>query len=172
MSQTNSTAYELLARVAILPLRILSSKATEEPDFSAQYLRVKILRDDVEGGALALTFAIAVLSFHDARPRGTSDIDYIERDEWTLDDLCGHLRFWKGALCLDTDYVRGRMMKTRMMIWPTGVAEIETTNRHQMASRWIATLKGKKHLRLASGGSEPALRSTRELADDAAAPDA
>jgi len=151
MSQRTSTAYELLARAAILPIRILSSEATEEPDFSAQRLRVKMLREDVEDGALALTFALAVLSFHDARPRETSDIDYIVRDEWTLDDLCRHLRFWKGALCLDTDYVRGRMMKTRMMVWPTGVVEIQTTNRHQMASRWIETLKGKRHLRLASG---------------------
>jgi hypothetical protein len=170
MSQRNSTAYDLLARVAILPIRILSSTATEEPDFSAQHLRVKLLRDDVEDGALALIFAIAVLSFHDARPRGTSDIDYIERDEWTLDDLCGHLRFWKGALSLDTDYVRGRMMKTRMRIWQTGVAEIETTNRHQMASRWIAMLKGKKHLSLASGGSEPTLRPAHRPPDDRTGP--
>lgn len=57
----------------------------------------------------------------------------------------------RGALSLDTDYVRGRMMKTRVMVWPTGVVEIETTNRHQMATRWIETLKGKKHLRLVSG---------------------
>jgi hypothetical protein len=158
MSQGASTAYELLARVAILPIRILSSSATEEPDFSAQRVRVKMLREDVDDGALALIFALAVLSFHDARPRGTSDIDYVERDEWTLDDLYAHLRFAKGALCLDIDYVRGRMMKTRMMIWPTGIVEIDTTNRHQMATRWIETLKGKKHLRLASGGSEPARR--------------
>jgi hypothetical protein len=170
MSQLNSTAYELLARVAILPIRILSSKATEEPEFSAQHLRVKMLRDDVEDGALALIFAIAVLSFHDARPRGTSDADYIERDEWTLDDLCGHLRFWKGALSLDTDYVRGRMMKTRMMIWRTGIAEIETTNRHQMASRWIATIRGKKHLRLASGGREPTVRPVHTSPDDGTGP--
>jgi hypothetical protein len=67
-----------------------------------------------------------------------------------LDDLCGHLRFWKGALCLDADSVRGRMMKTRVTLWPNGVVEIQTTNRHQMASRWIGTIKGKKHLRLAS----------------------
>jgi len=152
-SRVNSTAFELLARVAILPLRILSSEATEEPEFSAQRMRVKILRDDVEDGALALIFAVAVFSFHDARPRGTSDIDYVERDEWTLDDLCGHLRFWKGSLCLDTDYVRGRMMKTRVTVWPNGVVEVQTTNRHQMASRWIGTIKGKKHLRLASANT-------------------
>lgn len=84
-SRVNSTAFELLARVAILPIRILSSEATEDREFSAQRMRVKILRGDVDDGALALIFAVAVLSFHDARPRGTSDIDYIERDEWTLD---------------------------------------------------------------------------------------
>jgi hypothetical protein len=36
MSERTSTAYELLARVAILPIRILSSEATEEPDPSGQ----------------------------------------------------------------------------------------------------------------------------------------
>lgn len=92
---TDSIAYELLARVVSLPIRILTSEATEEPDFSSQRLRCKILRDDVEDGAVALIFAAAVLSFHDARPRGTSHIDYIERDEWTPDDLCRHLHFSK-----------------------------------------------------------------------------
>ena len=86
----------------MLPIRILSSQEGETPDSSSQQLRCKILRDDVEDGALA------VLSFHDARPRGNSHIDYLDDDEWTLDDLCSHLRFWRGALCLDTDYVRGR----------------------------------------------------------------
>ncbi|MPZ17534.1 MAG: hypothetical protein GEV06_06440 [Luteitalea sp.] len=108
----------------------------------------------MEDGALALIFALAVLSFHDARPRGSSEIDYIERDEWTLDDLCQHVRFWKGALVLDADYVRGRMMKTRVMVWPNGVVEIQTRNRHQMAARWVETLKGKKHLRLVPGDTQ------------------
>jgi hypothetical protein len=135
VSPVNSTAFELLARVTILPIRILSSEATEEPEFSAQRLRVKILHGDVDASALALIFAVAVLSFHDARPRGMSDIDYIERDEWTVDDLCGHLRFWKGALCLDADYVRGRMMKTRVTVWPNGVIEIQTTMASSSSNR-------------------------------------
>lgn len=159
----------MLAKAAILPMRILSSEATEEPDFSAQRLRIKILREDVDDGALALIFALAVLSFHDARPRGMSDIDYIERDEWTLDDLCRHLHFSKGTLGLDADYVRGRMMKTRVTVSPTGVVDIQTTNRHQMASRWINTLKGKKHLRLASGGTPSSPRpADRPPEDDTA----
>ena len=152
---TDLAAYELLAHAATLPIRILNEEATEAPEFSSQSLRCKILRDDVADGALPLIFAIAVLSFHEARPRGTSDIDYVERDEWTVDDLCRHLHFTRGTLHLDTDYLRGRMMKTRVMVWPTGIVEIETTNRHQMASRWIETLKGKKHLRLVSDDTTP-----------------
>ena len=156
-----STANELLVRAATQPIRILAAKATEEPDFSNQRLRCKILRNDVADGALALIFAVAALSFDDARPRGTSDLDYVERDRWTVDDLCRHLHFEKGTLHLDTDYVRGRMMKTSVTVWPSGIVEIETINRHQMASRWIDTLKGKKHLQLVSSrapahGSRPA----------------
>ncbi len=155
---------------------MLTTEGTEERDYSAQRLRCKILRNDVEDGALALIFAVAALSFHDARPRGTSDVDYAERDDWTLEDLCQHLHFTRGTLHLDTDYVRGRMMKTSVTVWPTGlvgkratraptasagvvatarVEEIRTINRHQMASRWIDLLKGKKHLRLVSGESPP-----------------
>jgi len=152
----SSAAYELLERVVTLPIRILSSEADEQPDSSSQRLRCKILRDDVEDGALALIFALGVLSFHDARPRGNSHIDYVEGDDWTLDDLVSRLRFWKGALCLDTDYVRGRMMKTHIRVWPTGIVEIDTIGRHQMATRWIQLLKGKKHLRLVGGGGPPA----------------
>ena len=120
----------------------------DDAEVECLLVRAQEMARYVETGALALIFAIAVFSFDDARPRGTSHIDYVERDEWTLEDLCQHLRFWKGALCLDTDYVRGRMMKTRIAVWPTGIVEIDTRNRHQMATRWIETLKGKKHLRL------------------------
>ena len=119
-----STASELLVRAATQPIRILVAKATEGPDFSSQRLRCKILRNDVADGALALIFAVAALSFDDARPRGTSDLDYVERDRRTVDDLCRHLHFEKGTLHLDTDYVRGRMMKTSVTVWPSGIAEL------------------------------------------------
>jgi hypothetical protein len=86
---------------------------------------------------------------------GNSHIDYVEGDEWTLDDLVSRLRFWKGAVCLDTGYVRGRMMKTHIRVWPTGIVEIDTINRHQMATRWVELFKGKKHLGLVGGGGPP-----------------
>ena len=148
-------------------MRILTVEATEETAFSTERLRCKIMRDDVHDGALALIFAVAALSFHDARPRGSSDIDSLERDEWTPDDLARHLRFTGGTLHLDTDYVRGRMMKTSVRAWPSGIVEIQTINRHQMASRWVRTLMGKKHLRLVSDGTSPP-RSLNALPNAAA----
>lgn len=151
----SSTANALLVRAATQPIRVLTVEVTEKPDFSTQRLRCKILRNDVDDGALALIFAVAAQSFHDARPRGISDIDYVESDEWTLDDLCRHLHFTGGALHLDTDYVRGRMMKTSVTVHPGGIVEIQTINRHEMASRWVGSLQGKKHLRLVSGGTTP-----------------
>ena len=72
-SVPGSTVDELLLTAATQPIRVLTTEATEEPRFSAQRLRCKIL----------------------------------------------------------------------------------TINRHQMASRWIDTLKGKEHLRLVSGPSAP-----------------
>jgi hypothetical protein len=46
------------------------------------------LRDDVEDGALALIFALGVLSFHDARPRGgRRDEDAGERRQKALDRI-------------------------------------------------------------------------------------
>lgn len=155
MTEPTSASYDLLARARTLAIRTLSSDGEEDRDASWQHLRCKIRRDDVGEGALALMFAIAALSFHDARPRGTSGIEYRERDEWTTGDLCLHLRYERGALCLDTDYVRGRMMKTRIRIQPTGVVEIITVNRHQMATRWIELLRGRTHLRLVEGDTGP-----------------
>ena len=73
-------AYELLARLAGLPIRVLMSEAAEQADFSSQCLRCKIRRHDVEDGGLAVIFALAVLSFHDARPRGNSHVAYVEED--------------------------------------------------------------------------------------------
>lgn len=149
MTAKPRAGHDLLARAGAMPIRIVESRQIEEPDYSSQHLRCEIRRQDVEDGAIAVIFAIAALSFHDARPRGSSHIDYVERDEWTPDDLCGHLRFQGGsALLLETDYVRGRMMKTKITVWPTGVVEIVTRNRHQMATRWVETLQGKAHLRL------------------------
>jgi hypothetical protein len=56
--------------------------------------------------------------------------------------------------------ISGETVPQCVTIWPTGIVEIETRNRHHMATRWVETLKGKKHLRLVSG--DPGRAPTHE----------
>jgi hypothetical protein len=88
------------------------------------------------------------------QPRGSSHVDYQEHDEWRVSDLVCRLRFEQGSLVFDADYVRGRMVKTTVTVAPTGKVVVETTNRHEMAVRWLRALKGKKHIRLIDRGAE------------------
>lgn len=74
----------------------------------------------VEWGAPGFLFVIGVLSVADARPRGFSDREYLERDEFCLADFLTGLKLSNGELHLDTDYVRGRRMKTRVVVRPDG----------------------------------------------------
>jgi hypothetical protein len=104
----------------------------------------------VSWGAVPMIYVLGALSFIDARPWGSSGIDYVEEDEWLFSDTVQRLRLERGALVFDADYVRGRMMKTTVTVAPGGKLEIETRNRHEMAVRWLRTLRGKKHIRLIS----------------------
>lgn len=56
---------------------------------------------EVETVALALMFAIAVLSY---AARGNAEIHYDAGDHWMVQHLVEHLRFGRGTLVLDTDY--------------------------------------------------------------------
>lgn len=79
------------------------------------------------------------MSFADARSNSVSD-------EFTVDDLVTELRFERGTLSLDLDYVRGRLVKTRMDVHADGSVVIDTVNRGKSLLRWLERLRGKKHL--------------------------
>ena len=61
----------------------------------------------VEWAALGFIYALGVLSFAAARPRGVSGMDFEQHDQWTAADLLRHLRYEHGRLVCETDYVRG-----------------------------------------------------------------
>lgn len=115
---------------------------------------VKItMREDPEilaSCALGIIFAFGVLSFHDARPRGVSDMHFIENDSWTAADMIQHLRFPRGRIEFDADYVRGRMMKTVVEVHADGTITLETNNRGESATRWVSRLQGKRIISLAA----------------------
>ena len=98
-------------------------------------------------GAEEVGDALGVLSFAAARPRGVSGMHFEEHEQWTAADLLRHLRYERGRLVCETNYVRGRMMKTDVTVFPDGRFTLTTTNRGEAASRWAAQIQGKKVLR-------------------------
>jgi len=101
---------------------------------------------DVEHFAFPFIYVIGVLSFTDARPRGVSDMHFEEKDDWMVGDMLRRLRFENGALHFYADYVRGRCVKTTLILRADGMFVLETVNRGEAATRWIAKLQGKKIL--------------------------
>ncbi len=100
--------------------------------------------DVVEWAAFGFIFVLAVLSFADARPRGTSDIDYEDKDELTLAEFMEGLSFGPRGLHFRADYIRGRSMKTGITIRSDGTVTLTTWGRGEAALRWLDRLRGKK----------------------------
>lgn len=64
-----------------------------------------------------------------------------------MGDMLRGLRFERGELHFHADYVRGRCIKTTVIVRADGTFLLESVNRGEAATRWIAKLQGKKHLR-------------------------
>jgi hypothetical protein len=60
-------------------------------------------------------------------------------------------RFLRGELHFDADYIRGRRVKTHIVVRSNGTCTIETVGRGKAALRWLERLRGKKHLQVVSG---------------------
>ena len=103
--------------------------------------------NDAEAYAFGFIYALGVLSFADARPRGVSGMQFEEKDDWSVGDMLRRLRFERGELHFYADYVRGRCMKTTIVVRADGTFMLDTVNRGEAATRWIAKLQGKKVLR-------------------------
>jgi hypothetical protein len=97
----------------------------------------------VEWVAFGFLFTIATLSFHDARPRGFSGVDFDPHDEFTVADFFECLSFGAAGLQLQTDYIRGRSMKTDVTVRPDGTSTLATRGRGESALRWLDQLQGK-----------------------------
>ena len=158
MSDERSAGEALLRTGVIVPVRIVEESVIPGADEGEFALRLALSFQDedspeedrgevVEWAALGFLFVIGVLSFADARPRGYSEKEYVEHDEFRVSDFLATLKFRNGELHLDTDYIRGRRMKTRVVIRSDGTATLETIGRGKAALRWIARLQGETPLR-------------------------
>jgi hypothetical protein len=94
-------------------------------------------------GRFGFIFVVALLSFADAK----------EKDELRLSDFIEHLRFVRGELHFDADYIRGRRLKTRIVVRSNGNVTLETIGRGKSALRWLERIQGRKLLELVGGPS-------------------
>jgi len=118
-------AYKLLETAALVEFAVIESEVRETVSGDSLVTRVELQlgdeeSEDVEWGAFGFIFALAVLSFHDARPRGASEMDFDEQDQFTVADLLECLRYEHGELRFSADYIRGRCVKTDVTARPDG----------------------------------------------------
>jgi hypothetical protein len=148
---------KLMKDVLLLELIVNDTKITP---IDEEIVHCKMqLEDDPEilaSCAWGLIFSIGALSFEDARPRGYSENDFVDNDRWTVGDMLEHLSFENGRLHFHADYVRGRCVKTTVDIDKAGKIVVETANRGEALTRWIAKLQGKQTLGVIEGGGDGA----------------
>jgi hypothetical protein len=147
----HSAERELLRAALSLDLSVEAPDLTPTTDATNMVVRIRGRfgghdEDAEEGyeswGAFPLIYAIGALSFVDAGPRGDSTLDFESEDVWRAADMLECLRYVRGELHFYADYVRGRCMKTRIIVKPSGDFEIETVNRGDAATRWVAQITG------------------------------
>lgn len=158
MEQEHAAAYQLLEAGTQVRFEVLTTTVTPGPDGQSLSVRADLaLRGDdeeedpesvVERGAFGFIFVLAVLSFADARPRGQSVRDYEPKDDFGVSDFLGCLWFEGDRLHFFADYVRGRCMKTDIVLRGNGEVTMKTWGRGQEALRWLDRLQGKELLRV------------------------
>lgn len=140
--------YRLLRDASLLDVSVIESDVQPtvgEEDWVVR-LQLQVDEDLLDSCAHGLVFALAVLSFHDARPRGVSGNWFEDGDQFSAADLLGHLSFADGKLHMYVDYLRGRCVKTTIEVASDGRVRLETVNRGKAALAWVARLQGKKLL--------------------------
>jgi hypothetical protein len=152
-------AHRLLETGTLVEFSIVKQSVDAGPDDAEFAVRVDLVfnADDEEGieaediaewGAFGFMFVLGVLSFADGRPRESSIIDYAENDEFGVSDFLEHLRFRRGELRFYADYIRGRRLKTDVVVRTDGTATLQTFGRGKAAVRWLEKLQGKKMMQV------------------------
>jgi len=162
-SEGQSTEHDLLKTGLVVGFRIVGEQVLTAPDEAEFGMRLElkfVAEDDdeqdeddaaeetAEWGSLGFLFVLGGLSFADAKPRNLSVADYSEKDNFGLADFVQGLRFLRGELHFDADYIRGRRIKTRVAVRTNGTVRLETIGRGKAALRWLEQMKGKQLLRV------------------------
>ena len=151
-----TAGYDLLETGTAVEFQVTQTEILEGPDAAEFSLEIELTfplnpeteENDLSWGAFGFLFVIGTLSFADARPRELSAIDFVEQDEFQVGDFINCLRWEDGALTFNADYVRGRRMKTDVVLRPDGSGKLTTTGRGKAPVFWLERLKGKQSLRV------------------------
>lgn len=148
-------ALALIETGTLVDFEIADKEVKLAPDEENVYVKVnlQIIGDEdtdaeeiVEWGAFGFIFLIATLSFNDARPRGNSAMDYQQEDQLSVADFFDGLTYCRDGLRFHADYVRGRSLKTEVVVSSDGTVSVNTWGRGESLLRWLDRMKGKKHL--------------------------
>ncbi len=148
---------ELLKTGTLIDFKILKNEVVPctDPREAHSVAKLLILDDDeedgyqsVEWGAFGFIYVIATLSFHDARPRNSSEEDYKKDDSFSVSEMVNCLQFSNNRLRFYCDYHKGRLVKTEITIQLNGEVEIKTTCRGNALEIWLQKLQGKKTIKL------------------------
>ena len=121
-NQDRSAGFDLLKTGTLVDFSILKTHIERTPGGGNLYVRAEMQfeADDqeeaaviAEWGSFGFIFALAVLSFADARPRGFSSVEYLEEDEFGVDDFFKCLSFQRGELHFRAEYISGRSIEKR-----------------------------------------------------------
>lgn len=140
--------YQLVHDATLWDIDITSTEIAPtvgNEDFSVR-IEMQVEEDGVEHIAFPVIYTLAMLSFHDARPRGVSGQWFEDEDQLTAADMLRRLEYRSGKLHLYLDYLRGRCVKTTIEVDSDGRVLLQTVNRGQAATRWVEKLKGRKNL--------------------------
>jgi len=172
VSEAQQIGYDLLKTGTLVSFRILKEEVLQAPADEAEFgLRVhlrfvaeegeedidedEIAENTAEWGSFGFLFILAVLSFAEAKPRNASILEYAEKDELKLADFIERLRFVRGELHYDANYIRGRRIKTRIAVRSDGTVTVDTVGRGKSVLRWLERVQGKKLMQLVGQPQQP-----------------
>jgi hypothetical protein len=152
MDINQNLPFELLSATIGIELEILSNDfqtlpgADENTPNTYQDILFQIKEEEPDLSAIGVLYALSLMSFSFAAPRGYSAEHFIPDEEWGLGYFVQGLEFTHKRLSFSADYVSGRMMKTDIVFESGGKVRLTTRNRGKGAERWLTHLQGKKHI--------------------------
>lgn len=146
MDIDKSLPYKLLDETIGIPIEIISNEFKELPGYEGsvntyQEIVFQVKEEEPDLFAIGVLYALSLMSFTFAAPRGISEMHFVPDEDWNLGYFVQGLEFKRKCLCFSGDYVSGRLMKTDITFEPGGRVTLRTTNRGKGAERWLTQLQ-------------------------------